>query len=223
MRLPDDSHRHSIFGKTGSGKTVAGLWALEKRSWRKMPWTIIDFKRDTSIAKIPRLEEIDITSSSPKKAGLYVTRPLPHETDEVEQYLWSVWSNGNHGLFIDEGFMIDRFSKALRAILTQGRSLRVPVIALSQRPSWLSPFLMSESDFLQLFFMTNPSDIKKMTEWIPYDGNMKQNYSSYYYDVGKGRLDYLLPVPAEDEIMDRFDRGMARRIHLFRGIANNAK
>ena len=44
-----------IYGKTGSGKTVVGLWALEKRSFLRKPWVIIDYKRDKIIRQIPRL------------------------------------------------------------------------------------------------------------------------------------------------------------------------
>jgi hypothetical protein len=223
MRLPNDTQRHSIYGKTGSGKTVAGLWALERRRFDRKPWVILDFKRDKTIGRIPRLDEIDITDSIPRKPGIYVTRPLPNSDDDVESFLWKVWERGNTGLFLDEGYMVSRFSKAWAAILTQGRSMGVPVITLSQRPSWLSPFLMSETDFHQVFFLQNPADVAKMQEWVPYDGIMRQDYHSYYYDVAKGALDYLAPVPSEDEIIDRFDAKMPLRIRLFHGLGTNAK
>lgn len=222
MRFPDDTKRHAIYGKTGSGKTIAGLWALEKRSYNKMPWIIVDFKRDTTIAKIPRLEEIDINDSIPKRPGLYVVRPLPDSPEEVDAFLWRVWERGKIGLMIDEGFMIGRFSKPFGAILTQGRSLRIPMINLSQRPSWLHPFLMSEADFHQVFFMQTPSDISKIMEWVPYDGVLKPDFHSYYFDVGRSELTYLAPVPDEDEILDRFDLRMPKRYHLFKGITTNA-
>jgi len=222
VRFPNDSQRHMIYGKTGSGKTVAGLWALEKRDFLKRPWVILDFKRDGTIAQIPRLEEIDINSAVPKQPGLYVTRPLPNTHEDVERFLWRIWEKTKTGIMIDEAFMIDRFSKAYSAILTQGRSLRIPVIGLSQRPSWLNAFHMSEADFHQVFYMQNPADIKKLMEWVPYDGQMDQDYHSYYFDVAKGKLDYLAPVPTEQEILDRFDSKMPRRIHLFRGITTNA-
>jgi hypothetical protein len=222
MRTANDAQRLAIYGKTGSGKTIAGLWWLAQRSFDKIPWIILDFKRDTSIAKIPRLDEIEIDSSIPKRAGLYVVRPLPDSHDEVDAFLWKVWERGKVGLMIDEGYMINRFSKPFNAILTQGRSLKIPVIALSQRPSWLSPFLMSEADFHQVFFVQNPADINKLMEWVPYNGVLKPNYFSYYYDVAKSHLAYLAPVPNEDEILNRFDLKMPRRFHLFKGITVNA-
>lgn len=223
MRFPNDTQRHMIYGMTGSGKTVAGLWALEKRNFQARPWVILDFKRDGTIARIPRLEEIDIRSKIPKQPGLYVTRPLPNSDDDVDQFLWRIWEKMKTGLFIDEGYMINRFSKAYSAILTQGRSLRIPVIGLSQRPSWLNAFHMSEADFHQVFYMQNPADVKKVMEWVPYSGQMEKNFHSYYFDVSKAKLEYLGPVPDEDEILNRFDLKMPRRLHLFKGITVNAQ
>lgn len=221
MRLPSDSQRISIYGKTGSGKTVGGLWQLEKRSWLSMPWSIVDFKGDPTIGRIPRLEETGIDQSPPKHAGLYVVRPLPDEDDdEVEKYFWKVWNQEDHGLFIDEAFMIHRFSKAWKALLTQGRAKHIPIIALSQRPSWLSPFQMSESDFHQVYHLTRPSDKLALREWIPGLPPTRADYSSFWYDDKTGKLEYLKPVPPEDEILDRFDFKMPRRVRHFTNWLN---
>lgn len=221
MRLPDDSQRQNIYGQTGSGKTVVGVWSLEKRSWLRRPWTIFDFKGDTLIARIPRLEEIDIRKSPPKHPGLYVVRPLPDwDNEAVETYLWKVWDRGKHGLYIDEAYMMGRFNKAYDAVLTQGRSKRVPVIACSQRPSWLSRFQMSEADFHQVMHVQNPADVKRLQEWVPGMRPTQRNYHSQYYDVAKGSLEYLKPVPDEDEILNRYDMKMPGRTsrRLFTGL-----
>jgi DNA helicase HerA-like ATPase len=222
MRLPNDSQRHAIYGKTGSGKTVVGLWALEKRSWLKMPWIIEDFKRDPLIARIPRLEEIDIRHPIPRQPGLYVVRPLPTDQETNDRFLWRVWERTRVGLFVDEGYMVGRFSQPFSAILTQGRSLKIPVISLSQRPSWLSPFLMSEADFHQVLYLQRPADVKLIREWVPFDGPLRPNFHSLYFDVSKNDLSYLAPVPNEEEILDRFDGRMPRRMHLLRGLMTNA-
>lgn len=219
MRLPTDSQRISIYGKTGSGKTVGGLWQLEKRSWLRMPWTVIDFKGDPIIGRIPRLDELGIEDKPPRHAGLYAIRPLPDQDDDaLEQYMWRVWEKGRHGLFVDEAFMIPRFSKAWKALLTQGRAKTIPIIALSQRPSWLSPFQMSESDFHQVFHLQRPSDQLALKEWVP--GLRphilpRDRFCSYWYDDSAGTLQKLAPVPDEDEILNRFDLKMPRPIRHF--------
>lgn len=224
-RLANDSQRHSIYGKTGSGKTVGGLFYLEKRSWPTKPWTIFDFKRDRIIREIPRLEEIDIRHPPPKKPGLYVVRPLPElEQGEVENYLWKVWDNEDHGIFVDESYMMGRFNKAYDSLWTQGRSKNIPIIALSQRPSWLSRFQMTESEFHQLFHLRKPEDLDRLREYMPgIPEKTRRNFHSYYYDDERDELIYLHPTPDENEILNRFDLRMRRPIHHFSGWLENAE
>lgn len=219
MRLPNDKQHLTLYGKNGTGKTVAGLWHLEKRSWLSQPWILFDFKRDPTIAQIPRVEEIDIRGKPPRQAGLYVTRPMPGDDVEVTQFLWRVWDQEKTGLFADEAYMMGRFNKAYNGILTQGRSKRIPIIACTQRPSWLSPFQMSESNFHQVFHLQKPEDLKALLEWIPgLRLPTRQNFHSQYYDDTKGELTILKPVPDEDEILNRFDLKMPRRVSHLRGI-----
>jgi hypothetical protein len=222
MRLPNDSQRHAIYGQTGSGKTVAGLWSLEQRSWHRQPWLIYDWKRDPTIARIPRLEEVSVTARLPRHAGLYVVRPMPHDIDEVEAQLWQVWQRGRTGLFVDEVYRMGRFNKAFDAIMTQGRSKRIPVIGCSQRPSWLAPFYMSESDFHQVLHVPHPDDWRRLQQWIPDLQATRRDFTSQYYDVARGEMTRLKPVPDEEEILDRFDRKMPRKIKLFTGLTINA-
>jgi hypothetical protein len=206
-----------IVGMTGSGKTQAGLFALSKRSYNRMPWTIIDFKRDGHIEKIPRLEEYDYRGKLPKKAGLYVVRPDPRDDPEmIEDFLFKIWEQENHGFFLDEGYAVKQHSKAMRALLTMGRSKKTPGILLSQRPSWISPFLLSESEFIQAFFLKNPADRERMYKVIYTDAYpAHKSYRSLWYDVEMDKLSVLNPVPSEDEILTRFDdRVPRRRIYL---------
>lgn len=214
MRFPADTDRHSIFGMTGSGKTVFALWCLSRRSYPTMPWIIIDFKCDENIAAIPGLKEISITAKPPKHPGLYVVRPMPHEEEEVDAFLWRIWERGRTGVYIDEGYMIGRFNKALRAILTQGRSKRIPVITLSQRPAWISPFILSESEFISTFFLHTKADVDRVREWVPGVREMPRDFCSYYWSVKDRELQYLAPVPPMAEILNRFDLRRPRRRFL---------
>jgi hypothetical protein len=213
MRLPNDSQRIAIVGKTGSGKTRAGCWHLSNRSFRSMPWVIFDFKRDDLIARIP-CQEIPVGTKIPTKPGVYVVRPMPDQEEEVEAMLWAIWAKGNTGLYFDEGYMIGD-SGALRAILTQGRSLKIPVIILSQRPVWLSRFVFSEADFFQIFWLNDQRDRKTLLSFLPpkVDGRLP-DFHSWYYDVGKDKLDVLMPVPSDDVILSAFDLPQKRRLFL---------
>lgn len=206
MRLPDDSHRLTIMGRTGSGKTVAGIWHLSKRNYRRMPWIIFDWKRDGLIAKLPATE-IKAPYNLPTKPGLYIVRPDPHQDEEMEALLWRIRWATNIGIYVDEGYMLPDGGKseAFRAILTQGRSLNIPTIVLSQRPVWLSRFVLSEANFLQVFWMNDIRDRKTLTAIMP-DKVLSRlpEYHSFYYDVGGDELVTLAPVPKESEILAGF-------------------
>lgn len=213
MRFPDDTQRHAIVGRTGSGKTQAALWALQLRDYLKMPWIVIDYKGDAGIASIPGLQEMSVMDNPPKRAGLFVIRPLPDIDDEaVNAFMMKIWHRENIGVYLDEGYMIGRYNKAFRALLTQGRSKHIPMITLSQSPAWISPFIFRESEFIQMFFLQTPADKARMAEFVPgVDVDNLKRYHSYYWNVLDAELTHLAPVPSLNEILNRFDDKRARR------------
>lgn len=218
IRLPDDSKRQYIIGRTGSGKTVAGVWHLSQRSWDKMPWVIVDYKGDELIGRIPTTE-IKKRSKGydvPTKPGIYVIRPVAGVDDDfVEDFLWKVKYRGHCGLYIDEGYMLPEKSKspAFNAILTQGRSLKIPVIILSQRPVWLSRFVITESEFIQTYWLNDKRDRDTLKAVIPGGVDTRlPEYHSWYYDVGRDKLTHIGPVPHPDVILQAFGRPTRKKI-----------
>jgi len=229
LKFPNDGHRHAIFGMTGTGKTTFALWSLSQRSYDKIPWIIFDFKRDAIIRKMPQLTEVDVSGEPPKWAGLYVVRPSPAEVDEglATQFLYKIWareglphsSRRGTGILIDEGYALNPRDRALRAVLTQGRSKRIPMILLSQRPAWVSPFMLSESEFKTVFFLQNKADIDRVCEWMPrtddrgeqVDPYMLPPHHSYWYCLTSRQFARLAPCPAEEAFLDLFDARRTRR------------
>ena len=211
IRFPSDTQRHAIIGSTGSGKTQAGLWHLSNRNFHMMPWLIYNWKGDESIDAIPGAFEIGL-NEVPDGRGVYIVRPLPHEEDEVEAQMWKIWERGNTGLFIDEGYMIPRNQKAFRALLTQGRSKRVPMIVLSQRPTWMDRFVFTESEFVQVFRLQHVDDLKSVQKFVP--ANLQERlpeYHSYYYDVGQNKTAKMGPVPEINHIHATFARRLGQQ------------
>lgn len=192
---------------------MAALWQLSYRSFDRMPWIVFDFKRDDNIAQIGLVLETDVRSDPPTEPGLYVVRPLPDDNEEVDAFLWKCWENRYTGLYFDEGYMIGNRSRPFRAILTQGRSLRLPMITLSQRPLWMDRFVFSEADMFQVFWLNDSDDRKVVGRYLPKTldngqslDNRLPDYHSVWYDVGRDYITELQPVPELPVILAQFQK-----------------
>jgi hypothetical protein len=217
--LPNESQRLAVIGRTGSGKTHAAMWHLSQRSYMSRPWIVFDTKGDDFIHELEKsqasVKEISIDASPPNKAGIYIVRPLPSEQEEIEAFLWKVWARGRTGVYIDEGYMIGKpgmGNPALNALLTQGRSKKIPMIVLSQRPVWLTRFVWSESDFFQIFHLNDIEDRRIIKRFAPIDINITLPlHCSYWFDVSHNSLLGLKPVPDKETIMGIFDKRLRAR------------
>jgi hypothetical protein len=210
VRLPDDTQHLVIVGRNGTGKTRGAVWHLSKRDYKNKPWIIFDWKHDDLIAKLPT-QELE-WGKLPEGPGLYVVHPFPDDQENVDALLWAIYSMGNVGIYVDEGYMLNK-SKAYRAISTQGRSKRIPTITLSQRPKNMDLSVFSEATFIQSYALNDLNDRKRVAEWMPpedkngnrYDPKYRlPDYHSWYYDVGKDEIAILAPVPDEAETIASF-------------------
>lgn len=205
--LPSDSQRIAIMGRTGTGKTVAGVYHLSQRDFSKLPWIMLNFKEDELLNSIPHAIDITLADGVPKKKGLYNLHLESGDGDRggpLEPFLAQIKQRGNIGVYADEGFEIDRLSKGYRGIQTQGRSLRIPTITLTQRPTWMSRFIISEADFYQVFALNDRRDQETVSEFTPHSmkGLKLPEYHSYYYQVAKNEAVILPPVTAPDKLLD---------------------
>lgn len=215
IRLPGPGHRTAIVGRTGSGKTIAAIWHLSNADFDQRPFIILDYKNDEHINSIARAYELDY-DTLPDEPGIYILKVLPGDADEGKVSAWfkSVWEHEDLGILIDEGYMIDPRDQWFNACLTQGRSKNISMIILSQRPVWLSRFVFSESDFFQVFDLTHSKDMDKVREYVRDDDRQQLDqqlaeYNSFYYDVGKRRLETFGPVPEESELLAIIDGRLA--------------
>lgn len=225
IRNPTAAQRVVIFGRTGSGKTVFSCHLMSGRDFHRRPWVMLDVKGDELVGQIVddnRVPSIDPTAKPPKKPGLYHLPYRPSEIDDIESFLWAVDSRAREkpgrtgtGLYIDEGYTIHQGQKnAITTILTQGRSLRVPVIANFQRPAWMSQHYTGNADFFAVFALTKKEDRQRVDQTIsPAKGAQGQDvtantrlpdYHCLWHDVGRDLTAVLRPAPPENQILSRF-------------------
>lgn len=221
---PDDTQRTIILGRTGSGKTVFSCNLLASRSFDTMPWVIIDYKGDSlieAICKQNRIKEITPYQKPPKKPGLYIMKPRPHLDDmALENWLMKVWAQEDIGLYIDEGYALPQ-KAAFDMILTQGRSKHIPVIALYQRPVYMSRFAVAQADFFGIFEQNDERDLKTTKSFVkPFRGPNGEEITVYeelppyycmWYDVGHGETSILKPCPGRNTILAEFRDRLQRR------------
>lgn len=209
IRGPGNSHRTAVVGRTGSGKTQAGAFLLGLKNFASFPWIVFDTKGDDllgEIRKMPGAKTMRFSDPIPK-TGLHFIRPLPHEmrSDAGEEFLWKIHKRGRVGVFFDEGYMLDKFSNALAALYTQGRSLKIPMITLSQKPKYLTPFTWSEADFFMVFDLNDRNDRKRIGEFMPADLDRPlRPFHSLWYDVGRRSVTEFAPVPSRERIIENF-------------------
>lgn len=205
IKWPGPSDRVVIIGRTGSGKTVGGVWHLSGKDFKRESVFVLNTKGDpllNEIAGIEGVKTIAITDR-PMEPGLYIVNPLPDDAIGIDEFLRWCWERGNCVVYIDELYMIDE-TDALNAILTQGRSRNVAFIGLSQRPAWVTKFVFSETDFVQLFNLQIRDDRKKIGQLVPVDADysLRPHYS-YWYNVKDDQLTPLGPVPPPNVLVER--------------------
>ena len=222
FRLPCPDERVLIIGSTGSGKTRQGIWLHAFRNFRKYPNIIFDFKGDDLIDRLPRAEIVELKKNPPKQPGLYIVKVLPNEDELLSEYFWKIWKQEKTGIYIDEGSMLPnhmgRYAKSFNAILTQGRSKKIPVITLTQRPAYISNFLYSESSFYSIFRVQNGNDLARVADFVPvntpeFNFNYPlAKYHSRWYSVNDDYGCIMRPVPKDDVILQLYEDALKKRI-----------
>ncbi len=224
MRIPSMTDRTLMLGRTGSGKTVFSMFLLSQQDFMNYPWTIIDYKQDELIdavfkIKSPYIHTLKVGAKPPKKPGLYRLCPdIVNDDEAVNEYLYAVYRQENHGIFIDEGYAIPnaRENKPLNAIFTQGRARNTPVICCYQRPVYMSRFAVAQASFISHFEEDDDRDLKTSQQFmraaVAPDGSKVTvftelpKYQSLWYDVSKGKTVVLSPCPDDKEIVRIFQR-----------------
>lgn len=206
FRFPGADNRTTVLGATGSGKSTCGLWILSNQRLDKRPWVVIDFKREQIFDEIgfPPVQQIALSDKPPRKPGLYLVSPIPGDDARLEAFLWKLWHRENIGLYVDEAALMPDGSEAFAAILQQGRSKRIPVIACSQRPVGVARGLFTEASYFAVYRMTDKRDYRIVEGFVPIDLETQRldmpDYHWFWYDVAANETLAMSPVPHGSEI-----------------------
>lgn len=215
FRFPRNDEHMAIVGRNGTGKTQFGVHVLSKKNLRRETVVILDYKGDELINGIQNTREIGF-GEVPRKPGLYILHSSPDEEAETDAWLSKLNRAEDCGLFIDEGYMLPPRSKIFKTILTQGRSKRIPVITLSQRPVDVQRYAFSESSHFAFFPLNDRRDIDVIRQFTPEDfidympvsmGGEKRlpDYYSRWYSVKSDERFVLMPAPSAEEIIASID------------------
>lgn len=218
FRWPRNDEHTAIVGRNGTGKSQLGFHVLSKKNLKQDRWFILDYKGEDLAAQITRARDIE-PDELPEQPGLYILHAHPRDNELIETWLESVWESENAGVFMDETYMVpNERGGALQGLLTQGRSKRTPVIALSQRPVLVPRFVFSEASHLIVFDLNDRRDRKTIGEVLPEDffewstkdvpldnrGKLPK-YHSRWYNLKDDERFVLMPVPSADEIVQAID------------------
>lgn len=222
FRFPDLSHRITLNGRTGSGKTQFGAWLLSNARFDLQPFVILNFKDEKLFHQIERARPLDYSDAIPDKPGLYHLAAPGVDPDLIEKWLWKLWNKANTGLFVDEAYLMPDH-QAYKAILTTGRSRHIPTYSLSQRPVAIPRFVISEADFYISFNLNDKSDEERIREFTPGDHDTYlinretkrlprlSPYHSRWYDIGNDFSCVLGPCPDTNAILEKFERRLTPR------------
>lgn len=212
FRWPEGDSRLTLIGATGTGKTTAGMWFLSHANFAKRPWVAVDFKREELFDKVgfPPIRQLTL-GTLPKKRdrGLFLVSPLPGEEEQLTAWLWRVWERGNVGLFIDEASLMPD-NAAFQAILQQGRSKRIPVIACTQRPVAVKRALFSEASYFGIWRVQDRRDYKVIEGFVPLDFDRIDLPPRHWvwYDVAHNVSLRMRPVPPPQAVAGELHRAL---------------
>jgi DNA helicase HerA-like ATPase len=221
FRLPADDEHTAVVGRNGSGKTMLGAFLLAMQDLSAKTWLVLDYKGEEIFHALANARHIGF-GDVPDEPGLFVLSSRPDLEERTENWLWRIWEHERVGLFIDEGYMLPQFQKgAFQAILTQGRSKRIPVITLTQRPVRVSPFAFSEASHVAVFDLNAKADRKTVEDrtgegfmsWRPpaFPDDRLPRFHSRWYAVKSDSRYVVKPVPEAKEIIKRIDSQLKPR------------
>lgn len=183
-------NRGFITGSSGSGKTTVALALVDAMP---SPRIILDTKRDPGIKKWAERNNIQFFEGLPdwkKIEDDLIVQPNPEEIadpDLIDQWLGNAFfCKWAPSIYIDEGYQSGASNRKLgvgvTGLWTRGRALGFCTLIGTQRPAWISSFVITESDHYYCMRLTDDKDREKMAGFmnnVEVENPIKQKYFWY--------------------------------------------
>lgn len=197
--------RASIAGRSGSGKSTLACWLLSRSPGH---WLILNPKHTKAYNVLPGAVTLNGINFAKLERSLNLNRftivnptgpqSTPDNLDSFVDYLHNQYMN--LGLCADELYTLHTNGQAgagLTGWLTRGRELGQSFLGLTQRPSWVSRFLFSESTYIGEMSLNLKEDRKRMYEMSGQDEmlNKLPPREWLWYTVDADNLRHLGAVP----------------------------
>lgn len=175
--LPAPGERAFVAGMTGSGKTAFVAWLLQRMD--SAPVIILDTKEEQKFLALPNSVLVsDIAgldqAINDESVDYIVLRPpveLANDWEELDAVLLHIYINyTNVVVDIDEAYMVHNSARAgrgLNALMTRGRARGITTILCTQRPAWISKFVITEAQKFYIFYLQTREDKKRIGDIVP--------------------------------------------------------
>lgn len=216
FKAPGDDSRTLIVGTTGTGKTRAAMHWLSQMNFTEMPWIALDFKGDDTLAKMPVTDVIDIEDDIPASPGIYYALVEPKRyRSPTSDFFTRAYNRGHVGILIDETLAIGSHNEGFNTALFMGRSRKIPLIMLTQRPVGMEVNAKAQATYFQILDLNFEDDREATQKVIPRDQldleKRLPDYCSYWYDVKRRYAKTLQPMPPEEDLFQTIFEKLPQR------------
>ncbi len=208
MSLPviDAGKRVIVAGRTGSGKSTLACWLLEHNPQH---WIILNpkhtnaYKNLSDVIVFTKFDEPAIRKEIQRTKFVLLNFSGDEASADFmdDVILWAHGTLKNIGLCADELYTLHsasgRAGDGLIGWLTRGRELKQSFIGLTQRPAWISRFVVSEADAICAMDLVLADDRMRMRESTGQDHflNRIRDHRWLWYSVAEDKLTLYGPVP----------------------------
>ena len=167
-----------ICGKTGTGKTTYAVTKILSECKKHI--LVFDLKRDDDLIPLIlktfkndvmyKTDNIDKAIKNLSNYRIVIYQPrFKNDSDfyaNNDRALFSVFNRvRNCCIYIDEAMLL-KDGVGLQSLYTQGRSLKLDVVACTQRPFVTPTVTKSQSEFFYIFKIVMNNDLKELSKMI---------------------------------------------------------